>query len=260
MTPPVFFIDIDGVLYSGSQVIEGGPAALEFLRKQHIDFSLVTNTTRMSIADIEQHLKNLGYDVSRNEIITVTEVAAEYLSQQYGTARCFVIGDSSLDECFIRHNHVVTRQEESVDVVVLGLSFWSHFGEIDIARRLVERGAEPVALNRDPTCPDGDWLRIGLGAVVAALESVISCPITLIGKPNVQYFETVLRRTGYRREDTIMIGDSVSVDIAGAAAAGLRSILVRTGASSKEMMSTEQDWELSSIAELPRWYVENVDR
>jgi len=102
-------------------------------------------------------------------------------------------------------------------------------------------------------------LRIGAGAVVAALESVISSPITLIGKPSVQFFEAVLLRTGYRRDETIMIGDSLGVDIAGAAAAGLRSILVRTGASSTERVSPECDWVLSSIAELPEWYVANVD-
>ena len=231
---------------------------MAFLRNQHAAFSLVTNTSRMSIKDIEKRLNAIGYDISRNEIITAPDVAEEYLSKRYGIARCFIIGDTSLDECFIRCGHRVTRREEPVDVVLIGLSCWPHFGEIDIARRLVENGAEPVALNRDPTCPDGDLLRIGAGAVVAALESVISCPITLIGKPSAQFYEAVMRRTGYRKEDTIMIGDSLDVDIMGAAAAGLRSILVRTGTSSAEPMSPECDWELSSIAELPRWYTENV--
>lgn len=254
---PTFFIDIDGVLYSGTDAIVGGPAAIEFLRSKAAQFCLVTNTSRMSTVDIEARLTALGYDISQDEIIAVPEIAVEYLSKRYGTARCFIIGDRSLDSCFTQYGHHVTRDEEPVDAVVLGLSRWADFREIDIARRLVDGGAEPVALNRDPTCPDGSVLRIGAGPVVAALESVISCPVTLVGKPNAEFFRAALRRTGYRREDTIMIGDSLEVDIIGAAGAGLRTILVRSGASSNEPLIPECDWELPSIAQLPTWYLAN---
>ena len=211
----------------------------------------------MSMANIEFRLNSLGYQIAKNEIIAVPAVAAEYLSHHYGSAQCFIIGDISLDECLTEFGHNVTRKEEPVDAVVLGLNRWADFGEIDIARRLVEGGAEPVALNRDPTCPDGKVLRIGAGPVVAALESVISCPVTLIGKPSPEFFDAVLRRTCYRREDTIMIGDNLNVDIAGAAGVGLRTILVRSGASSKEPIIPGCTWELTSIADLPTWYLEN---
>jgi NagD protein len=237
--------------------IAGGPAALEFLRSKAAQFCLVTNTSRMSVSDIAQHLKLLGYDISRREIIAVPEIAVEYLSHQYGSARCFVIGDHSLDECFTQYGHKVTREEVPVDAVVIGLSRWANFKEIDIARRLIEAGAEPVALNRDPTCPDGGVLRIGAGPVVAALESVISCPVKLIGKPSAEFFYAALRRTGFLPEGTIMLGDSLEVDIVGAAGAGLRTILLRSGVSSDEPLTPECDWELESIADLPAWYLSN---
>ena len=211
----------------------------------------------MPVTDIAQHLTEHGYDISRKEIIAVPEIAVEYLSHRYGTARCFVIGDHSLDTCFTQYGHQVTREEATVDAVIIGLSRWANFGEIDIARRLVEAGAEPVALNRDPTCPDGSVLRIGAGPVVAALESVISRPVTLVGKPSAEFFDSALRRTGFRPENTIMIGDSLKVDIIGAAGAGLRTILVRSGVSSNEPLTLECNWELESIAELPDWYLAN---
>jgi len=237
--------------------IAGGVAALEFLRSKAAQFCLVTNTSRMSVTDIAQRLTTLGYDISRQEIIAVPEIAVEYLSNRYGTARCFVIGDRNLDACFTHYGHTVTREETPVDAVVIGLSRWANFGEIDIARRLIEAGAEPVALNRDPTCPDGSVLRIGAGPVVAALESVISRPVTLVGKPSAEFFYAALRRTGFRPEETIMLGDSLKVDIIGAAGAGLRTILVRNGVSSNEPLTPECDWELESIAELPTWYLAN---
>ena len=95
------------------------------------------------------------------------------------------------------------------------------------------------------------------GPVVAALESVISRRVTLVGKPSAEFFDAALRRTGFRPEETIMLGDSLKVDIIGAAGAGLRTILVRSGASSNEPLTPECDWELESIAELPAWYLAN---
>ena len=251
---PTFFIDIDGVLYGGSAPVAEGPSVIEFLRQQGSGFLLVTNTTRMSQQEIQQKLTGLGYRVQDNEIYPVSLAAVDYINTRYGAARCFMIGDASLETLFAERGHTVVRTEEPVAAVIMGLTLWPHFGEIDIARRLVDAGAEPVALHADPTWPDEGITRIGLGSMVAALEVVISRPITLIGKPQPHFFTAALERAGFVRENTIMIGDSLNSDIAGATAAGLKSLLVRTGNSAAEPLPTSCDWELPSIAELPGWY------
>ena len=97
----------------------------------------------------------MGYQVSTSEILAVSQAAVEYVSAHYGRAHCFVIGDTNLDRLFADHGHTVTREETPVDAVVIGQTKWAHFGEIDIARRLVEDGAEPIAMHKDPTWPDG---------------------------------------------------------------------------------------------------------
>ena len=70
---------------------------------------------------------------------------------------------------------------------MIGQSKWADFRQIDIARRLVVNGAEVVALHRDLTWPDGDVTRIALGPIVAAMESVIDGPVTVIGKPEKKF-------------------------------------------------------------------------
>ena len=67
----------------------------------------------------------LGYDISRKEIIAVPQIAVEYLSRRYGSARCFVIGDQSLDASLTQYGHQVTREEGLVDAIVIGLSRWA---------------------------------------------------------------------------------------------------------------------------------------
>tara|TARA_Y100000588_G_scaffold32559_1_gene31844 strand:+ start:2743 stop:3522 length:780 start_codon:yes stop_codon:yes gene_type:complete len=256
---PDFFIDIDGVLCDGPNLIKGGPESLSFLRSQSSRYLLVTNTTRMSASDIQYKLNGIGYKISSEEIFPVSQATVEYVNSRYSHAHCFLIGDENLDSLFQSHGHTVTRSDEPVDLVIIGHVEWAHFGEIDIARRLVEAGAEPVAMHKDPTWPDGGITRIGLGPIVAALQSAIARKITLIGKPETTFFETALARAGYPRSNTIMIGDSPQTDIAGAAGAGLRTLQVRTGNGVSSSLNG-CDWLLDSIADLPQWYRSNFNR
>ena len=258
MPQPDFFIDIDGVLYDGPNLIEGGPESLSFLLSQSSRYLLVTNTTRMSASDIEYKLNGMGYKINSQDIFPVSQATVEYVNSQYGHAHCFMIGDENLDSLFQSYGHTVTRSEEPVDAVIIGQAQWAHFGEIDIARRLVEAGAEPVAMHKDPTWPDGGITRIGLGPIVAALQSVINGKITLIGKPETTFFETALARAGYIRSNTIMIGDSPLTDIAGAMGAGLKTLQVRTGNGSGTPPKG-CDWIVDSIADLPQWYESNFN-
>ena len=250
---PSFFIDIDGVLYGGTAPVKQGPGVIAYLRQREFPFLLVTNTSRMSQRQIFEKLTGLGYQVDLDEILPVSLATVESLSTRFRRARCFLIGDTSLEILLTENGHAVSRDETPADAVVIGQSLWPHFGEIDIARRLVEGGAEPIALHRDPTWPDGDVIRIGLGPIVAALESVITQPVTVIGKPQRAFFDAALARTGFVRAHTVMIGDSISSDITGAVDAGLRSLLVRTGNSVTDPVPPGCDGELASIAELPQW-------
>ena len=230
-----------------------GPGVLAYLRSRGFPFLLVTNTSRMSANDILEKLTGLGYRVHTDEVLPVSLAAAEYLNQKFGAARCFLIGDESLARLLEEHSHIVSRKEESADAVVIGQSLWANFGEIDIARRLALQGAEVIALHRDATWPDGEITRIGLGPIVAAIESVIAGSVTIIGKPQRTFFDAALSRTGFVREDTVMVGDSIASDISGAINAGLRSLLVRTGNSAKDAVPPGCDGALDSIADLPQW-------
>ena len=259
MPKPSFFIDIDGVLYGGKAPVAKGPGVLNHLREHGLEFLLVTNTSRMSQTQIRDKLTALGYQIELNEIFPVSLAAVEYLSGRFGHACCFLIGDPSLETLLTDSGHSVVRHETPVDAVVMGQCMWPHFGEIDIARRLIDDGAEPIALHRDPTWPDGKITRIGLGSMVAALELVISQPVTLIGKPQRAFFDAALARTGFEHSRTVMIGDSLSSDIAGAINAGLKSLLVRTGNSISDPIPPGCAGELPSIADLPQWCDAQLD-
>ena len=203
---------------------------------------------------------NLGYQVQEEEIFPTSTAAAKYLRKRFKKADCFVIGDNSLRDVLEEHDHRTFVEEEPADAIVIGQSKWADFRQIDIARRLVVNGAEVVALHRDLTWPDGDVTRIALGPIVAAIESVIDQPVTIIGKPEKKFFTAALKHARFQREHTIMIGDSVHSDIKGAIDSELKSLLVRTGNGINECIPADCCGELATIADLPDWCEKNLPK
>ena len=73
------------------------------------------------------------------------------------------------------------------------------------------------------------------------------------GKPGRDQYEQRCSGSGGTKANTAMVGDRLSTDIAGAVAAGLRSILVLTGISSREDISDspyKPDFVFEDITEL----------
>src|SRR6476469_1002880 len=79
---------------------------------------------------------------------------------------------------------------------------------------------------------------------------------TVLGKPSPAYFQAALDALDSDAELTWMVGDDIEADIAGAHAAGLRTVLVRTGKfrpDAVELARVQPDGIITSIAALPGW-------
>jgi ribonucleotide monophosphatase NagD (HAD superfamily) len=96
-----------------------------------------------------------------------------------------------------------------------------------------------VTADRDRTFPTDDGISPGTGPIVAALEFATGRTARLVGKPEPQVFYTALDRVGAGR--TLVIGDRLDADLAGAAAAGLDAAIVLTGVTSAEQAGDARD-------------------
>jgi ribonucleotide monophosphatase NagD (HAD superfamily) len=78
----------------------------------------------------------------------------------------------------------------------------------------------------------------------------------VLGKPSPAYFQAALDALDSDPELTWMVGDDIEVDIAGAHACGLRTVLVRTGKFRPDVVEDSRvrpDGIITSIAALPGW-------
>ncbi len=228
-------LDLDGCVWVGDTCTRGAPEAVSELRSAGKSVVFLTNDARRSPEDYVRKLWSLGLMASLEEIVTVGGAIQHLLAGRGRGSGVYVIGSPAI------HRHVAesgqrilngTERETEADVVIVAGHDDLHFEELRAATQAVLGGAEMIAAGRDRTFPaeDGEWP--GTGAIVAALEYATERRAHSVGKPAPQIFLTALDRLP--DGDTLVVGDRLDSDLAGAAAAGLDAALVLTGSTSRE--------------------------
>jgi glycerol 3-phosphatase-2 len=223
-----FLIDLDGVVMLGDDAVPGAPQALAGIRKRGKEVVFITNDPRGAIVDHQARLARAGIVADVSEILTAAAATAAYIAQHRtsGDRSAFVVGSKAL-KAEIRDIGLTIIGGDagtSADIVVVGLHTDFDYAELRIAALAVRRGAAFFATSADPTFPMPDGLWPGTGAVVAAIETAADREATVVGKPEAPMFETALSLIQGKRP--VVIGDTVTSDIAGGRRAGLPTILI----------------------------------
>jgi ribonucleotide monophosphatase NagD (HAD superfamily) len=71
--------DLDGVLYVGSNAIEGAVEAVEKIRLNGMHCRFVTNTSTLSLSSLQQKINDMGFSISTDEIISAFQATLLYL-------------------------------------------------------------------------------------------------------------------------------------------------------------------------------------
>lgn len=233
-------IDMDGVLYRGDEAIPGLKEFFAFLRGRPVDFILATNNSTRTARQYVDKLARMGVEVAPSEILTSAQATAIYLETLAppGT-KVYVIGEEGLEAAVRERGYIISR--DGAEFVVVGMDRGFTYDKLKVATLLIRGGARFIGSNPDKTLPTEAGFIPGAGAMLAALEASTGVAPTIVGKPERTIFELALAKLGGSREDTAVIGDRLDTDILGGYNAGLTTILVLSGA------TTRQDVDSASI-------------
>lgn len=225
-------LDMDGVLWRGTDVIPGAPEFVSFLRARHIPYELATNNSTKSVMDYVARCQSLGIAVDAGQIITSSVVTADELQRNHpaGTP-IYVIGSIRLTELLTERGYVIDPL--AAKVVVVGLDVNITYEKLTHALRRLLAGAEFIGTNGDVTIPQTDGLAPGSGSLIAALQTASGRIARLMGKPQPAMFQSALARLGCTPDGALMIGDRLDTDIFGAQSVGFKTALVLTGVSQR---------------------------
>ena len=230
-----FLVDLDGVVWIGREPVPGAPEALRALLEEGKGIVFVTNNPGKPPAAYAERLGQLGVEVGEERIVTAGMVAARLAGEAAGAGGALVIGAAALKEMVAATGAQVLEGEAAWDanaVVVSGHRGFD-YEELLAAKRALDGGAALIATSRDPTMPYPGGELPGTGAVLAAVETASGQRAEIAGKPKRHLFEMARGALG-GAERVAMVGDRISSDIAGGQAAGLETILVLSGTTSRE--------------------------
>jgi NagD protein len=228
-----WLMDMDGVLVHEEQAIAGADRFLAGLRDRGIPFLVLTNNSIYTRRDLAARLRASGLDVPEESIWTSALATARFLEEQRPGGSAFVIGEAGLTTAL--HQAGYTLTERDPDYVVLGETRTYSFERITHAIRLVALGARFIATNPDPTGPAPDGPLPATGSVAALISRATGVEPYFVGKPNPLMMRSALNAIDAHSETTAMVGDRMDTDVVAGLEAGLETVLVLSGVTTREM-------------------------
>ena len=227
-----FLIDMDGVLYRGTELIPGADRFVRELRDRDIPFRFLTNNSQRTRRDVVARLVRMGLEVEEEHVFTSAMATGRYLAQQKPGGTAYVIGEGGLLTALHQHGYAIVDHEP--DYVEVGEGRTFNLEMVEAAVRMIFGGAKLIATNMDPNCPTQNGIRPGCGAMVAMLETATGVKAFSVGKPSPVMMRAARKELGLATDETTMIGDTMETDILGAVQLGFHSVLVLSGGTKLE--------------------------
>ena len=250
----LFIFDMDGTIYLGNRVF---PFAVEFIKKLRADGKKVLFFTNNASKNPEVYLDRLtkmGFEPSREEIMTAGDVTVRFLLTERPGKKVFLLGTPMLAESFEKAG--ITLSDEA-DIVVTSFDTTLTYEKLTNACTFIRGGAEYLSTHPDFNCPTEDGFIPDSGAIAAAVTASTGVTPVYFGKPYPETVEMIGEITGEPKEKTLLFGDRLYTDIATGKRHGITAALVLTGETTMDDVNRASEAErpdllLDSLADADR--------
>lgn len=238
----LFLLDMDGTLYLGDRVF---PHCVDFLQAIHTRggrYMYLTNNSSKSADKYLEKLRRLGLPARREDFFTSTDAACAYLRAHYHGKSIYALGTASFRAQLRAAGFPVTdRLSDDVDCLLMGYDTELTYRKLEDACALLRRGVAYLATNPDWVCPTAEGYVPDCGAVSQMLEHATRRTPYFIGKPRPDIALLAMEKANCRPEEAVLIGDRIYTDIACGVNAGIDTVLVLSGE------TTRGDWAASAV-------------
>ena len=226
-------LDMDGVIWKKYHPLGDLKAIFERIAEQGRKVILATNNSTQTPAHYLGLLAEFDVELDPWQVIGSSQATAHYLSAKHPAGGpVYIVGEVGLHQALAEANFQHSTDEEDVLAVVVGLSLGIDYVTIARAAQLIRGGAAFIGTNPDKTFPTPQGLYPGAGVMLAAVESASGAKPTVIGKPQSGMYQVALERLGTSPTETLVVGDRLETDIAGAQRMGCHTALVLSGVAS----------------------------
>ncbi|MFO7834472.1 MAG: HAD-IIA family hydrolase [Halohasta sp.] len=247
-------LDVDGTVVRGDKPIPGAAAGLEAIENAGLDRVFLSNNPTERPAAYESRFETAGFAVDHEEVFTAGTLTTQYLRDEHATDRLFVIGEPGLEAQLQGADLALVDDPEAAEVLLASLDRGFGYESLCDAIVALDRSIPFVGTDPDIVIPQDGPNRPGSGAIIHAIEGVAGREVDRIcGKPSPLARRAVSDYLGHPAEDCLVVGDRLDTDIQLGAAAGMTTVLVRTGVTDAETLAAspvDPDYVLDSLADL----------
>lgn len=249
-------VDLDGTIYRGGDPLPDVARTIERFRDAGLDVLFLSNNPTKTRAAYVDRLARMDIPARESEILSAGTVTTAYLRDEHGDDAIFPIASPGLRDQLETGGLDLVDDPAAADAVVA--SWKRDFDYDDMCDAIVALDDDTPFVGSDPDVliPTGDGESVpGSGAIIGSVSVVAKRdPDVVLGKPAARTTEMALDRLGVPAEECLLVGDNLETDIAMGEAAGMTTVLVLTGASTRADIADADatpDHVLDSLAAVP---------
>ncbi|SPR92392.1 TIGR01457 family HAD-type hydrolase [Bacillus altitudinis] len=246
-----YLIDLDGTMYKGTEKIEEAGQFVHKLNELNIPYLFVTNNSSRTPKQVAEKLVSFDIPATEEQVFTTSMATANYIAEQKKDASVYVIGEEGIQQA-IEEKGLLFGQEDA-DFVVVGIDRGITYEKLAVGAIAIRQGAQFVSTNGDIAIPTERGLLPGNGSLTSVLTVTTTVQPTFIGKPESIIMEQAMRVLGTDVSETLMVGDNYDTDIMAGMNAGMDTLLVHTGVTTKELLQKYDKQPTYVIDSLSEW-------
>jgi 4-nitrophenyl phosphatase len=246
-----YLIDLDGTMYKGSERIEAASDFVKNLRENGIPYLFVTNNSSRTPAQVAEKLVSFDIPAEEKMVFTTSQATANFIYEQKKDATVYVIGEEGIQTAIEEKGFSFAG--EDADFVVVGIDREITYEKLAVACLAVRNGATFISTNGDIAIPTERGLLPGNGSLTSVISVSTQTKPIFIGKPESIIMEQALKVLGTAKEETLMVGDYYDTDILAGMNAGIDTLLVHTGVTTKQLLTGYDRQPTFVVDTLDQW-------
>lgn len=244
-----YLIDLDGTMYKGTEKIEAAGRFVHELNRRGIPYLFVTNNSSRTPAQVAEKLCEFDIPTTPEQVFTTSQATANYIYDRKPDASVYAIGEDGIIEALKERGFAFV--DEKPDFVVTGIDRQISYEKLGKACLAVRAGAKFVSTNADIAIPTERGFMPGNGSLTAVVSVSTGVQPVFIGKPERIIMDQALEALGVSKAETIMVGDFYDTDIMAGMNAGIDTLLVLTGVTTRE--------QLKDCGQQPTYVIDSLD-
>ena len=208
----LFLLDMDGTIYLENHLFEGVDNLLKQISSNGGKYVFITNNSSRSVKDYVAKLNKLGLSyVTENDFLTSTQVSKALLKQKFNKGLIYAQGTKSfISELKESGLNITEKFDENAVAVIVGFDTELTSEKLrNTCEILTKKDIPYYATNPDWVCPTEYGYVPDCGSVSTMLYNATKRLPKFIGKPEPTMVELAVEKTGFSKEETILLAISV---------------------------------------------------